>query len=87
MGPYSYMALVRTGTLASVMPSVAIRTSNLQIVRRVTQYGAKATGSVAADFARVIDFDDSHVHAWFKSHAKARRKVEKAEWDKSAIWL
>jgi hypothetical protein len=48
MGPYSYMALVRTGTLASVMPSVAIRTSNLQIVRRVTQYGAKATGSVAA---------------------------------------
>lgn len=34
----------------------------------------------------VIDPDDSHIHSWFANHARARRQIEKAEWDGLASW-
>ncbi len=37
--------------------------------------------------ARVVDFDDGHVHRWFRNHAAARRKIEHAEWKESALWV
>lgn len=35
----------------------------------------------------VIDFDDTHVHTWFRNHARARRKIEHEEWGECAIWI
>lgn len=50
----------------------------------------------------VVDFDDSWAHVkvkhsrdgdvttspgWFDAHTKARRKIEHAEWESSAIWI
>lgn len=56
-------------------------TRHLQRIGRVARpYPGKET-------ARVIDFDDTHVHRWFSGHAKARRKIEHAEWAESAIWI
>lgn len=37
--------------------------------------------------ARVIDFDDGHVHRWFRNHTEARRKIEHEEWKESALWI
>jgi len=34
----------------------------------------------------VVDFDDGHIHAWFRRHEQARRKIEQAEWGESAKW-
>lgn len=56
-------------------------TRHLQRIGRVVRpYEGKS-------FARVIDLDDGHVHKWFAEQEKARRKIEHAEWDGSAIWL
>lgn len=56
-------------------------TRHLQRIGRVVRpYPGKHT-------ARVIDYDDSHVHQWFKSHFNARRKIEHAEWDDVALWI
>lgn len=38
------------------------------------------------DCGLVIDFDDGHIHSWFRKHEEARRAIEKAEWDGVAIW-
>lgn len=54
-------------------------------------------------FGIVVDFDDSWAHVkekkdrhtgevtrslgWFDAHTKARRKIERAEWEGSAVWL
>lgn len=56
-------------------------TRHLQRIGRVARpYPGKRS-------ALVIDFDDSHVHDWFKRHNAARRKIEKAEWGESALWI
>jgi superfamily II DNA or RNA helicase len=56
-------------------------TRHLQRIGRVVRpYGSKRV-------ARVIDFDDGHVHRWFGDQTKARRKVEKAEWGDAALWI
>lgn len=55
--------------------------------RHLQRIGRVARPYPGKTHARVIDFDDGHVHKWFRDHAKARRKIEKAEWGKSALWL
>jgi hypothetical protein len=35
----------------------------------------------------VIDWDDSHIHKWFREQAKIRRKIERAEWGDTALWI
>lgn len=55
--------------------------------RHLQRIGRVARPYPGKTFARVVDFDDSHVHKWFRSHAKARRKIEVAEWRDSAIWI
>jgi superfamily II DNA or RNA helicase len=55
--------------------------------RHLQRIGRVARPYPGKTFARVIDFDDTHVHRWFKSHAAARRKIEKAEWGQSALWI
>jgi superfamily II DNA or RNA helicase len=55
--------------------------------RHLQRIGRVARPYPGKKAALVIDFDDTHVHKWFKNHAKARRKIEHAEWDKSAIWI
>lgn len=55
--------------------------------RHLQRIGRVARPYPGKKFARVIDFDDSHVHRWFRDHERARRKIEKAEWGKSAIWI
>lgn len=55
--------------------------------RHLQRIGRVARPYPGKDHALVVDFDDSHVHKWFKDHEKARRKIEKAEWGQSAIWI
>lgn len=55
--------------------------------RHLQRIGRVARPYPGKTHARVIDFDDSHVHKWFKDHEKARRKIEKAEWGSSGIWI
>lgn len=55
--------------------------------RHLQRIGRVARPYPGKSFARVIDFDDGHVHRWFRDQAKARRKIEKAEWGEAAIWL
>jgi superfamily II DNA or RNA helicase len=70
-----------------ILKNLVLAAGGKSSTRHLQRIGRVARPYPGKDFARVIDFDDSHVHAWFKSHAKARRKVEKAEWDRTAIWL
>jgi superfamily II DNA or RNA helicase len=55
--------------------------------RHLQRIGRVARPYPGKTHARVIDFDDSHVHRWFKDHAKARRKIEHAEWGNAALWV
>ena len=55
-------------------------TRHLQRIGRVVRpYEGKSCGLV-------LDFDDSHVHTWFRKHEEARRAIEHAEWNDVAIW-
>lgn len=56
-------------------------------VRHLQRIGRVARPYPGKEFARVVDFDDSHVHSWFKSHLKARRKIERSEWGAVALWV
>lgn len=55
--------------------------------RHLQRIGRVARPYPGKDFARVIDFDDGHVHRWFRDHARARRRIERAEWGDSALWI
>jgi superfamily II DNA or RNA helicase len=55
--------------------------------RHLQRIGRVARTYPGKDTALVIDFDDRHVHKWFENHAKARRKIEHAEWGETAIWI
>lgn len=55
--------------------------------RHLQRIGRVARPYPGKDHADVVDFDDTHVHRWFQGHAKARRKIEHAEWGQSAIWI
>jgi superfamily II DNA or RNA helicase len=55
--------------------------------RHLQRIGRVARPYPGKDSALVIDFDDTHVHRWFRGHAKARRRIEHAEWADSAIWI
>lgn len=55
--------------------------------RHLQRIGRVARPYSGKDHARVWDFDDTHVHRWFQSHAKARRKIEHAEWGETALWI
>lgn len=55
--------------------------------RHLQRIGRVARPYEGKDCALVVDFDDTHVHRWFRGHAKARRKIEHAEWGDTAIWI
>jgi superfamily II DNA or RNA helicase len=55
--------------------------------RHLQRIGRVARPYPGKSFARVVDLDDGHIHDWFKKQAKLRRKIEKAEWGESAVWL
>jgi superfamily II DNA or RNA helicase len=55
--------------------------------RHLQRIGRVARPYPGKEWAKVVDFDDTHVHRWFQGHAKARRRIEHAEWDESAIWI
>lgn len=55
--------------------------------RHLQRIGRVARPYPGKDFARVIDFDDGHVHKWFKEQNLARRKIEKAEWGEAGLWV
>lgn len=55
--------------------------------RHLQRIGRVARPYPGKTVARVVDFDDGHVHKWFREQAKARRKIEKAEWGNTALWI
>lgn len=56
-------------------------TRHLQRIGRVVRpYPGK-------NHALVIRFDDTHIHKWFRGHAKAQYKIEREEWQESALWI
>lgn len=55
--------------------------------RHLQRIGRVARPYPGKKIARVIDFDDSHIHKWFREHEQARRKIEHAEWGSTAIWV
>jgi type I site-specific restriction endonuclease len=72
-------------------------TRHLQRIGRVCRPYKDKTHGV------VVDFDDSWAHVkektdrdtgdiitspgWLDTHTKARRKIEHAEWESSAVWI
>ena len=55
--------------------------------RHLQRIGRVARPYPGKPYARVIDFDDSHIHKWFASQAADRRKIEKEEWRESGLWI
>lgn len=55
--------------------------------RHLQRIGRVARPFPGKDHAHIVDLDDTFVHKWFHSHAKARRKIEHADWAESAIWI
>lgn len=55
--------------------------------RHLQRIGRVARPCEGKRFARVIDYDDGHVHKWFADQAKDRRKIEREEWGESAAWV
>lgn len=66
--------------------------------RHLQRIGRVCRPAPGKDHGLVVDFDDSWGHVktdrdgngkpgWFAEHTKVRRKVERAEWAGSAIWL
>lgn len=56
-------------------------TRHLQRIGRVARpYPGKKS-------AFIVDFDDGHVNDWFANHEQERRKIERAEWGESALWI
>lgn len=70
-----------------VLQNLVLAGGGKSSTRHLQRVGRVARPFPGKTFARVVDFDDSHVHKWFREHARARRKIEKAEWGASALWI
>lgn len=70
-----------------ILQNLVLAAGGKSSTRHLQRIGRVARPYEGKTFARVIDFDDGHVHKWFAEQAKIRRKVEKAEWGECAIWI
>lgn len=92
---------VRNGTLTTVIATTiadlgldvpALRTLVLagggkSSTRHLQRIGRVVRAYEDKTHALVVDFDDGHIHKWFREHARDRRKIEKAEWGETALWM
>ena len=70
-----------------VLRSLVLAALGKSSVRHLQRIGRAVRPAPGKSAAMIVDFDDGHVHGWFKRHEAARRKIEKAEWGTSALRL
>jgi superfamily II DNA or RNA helicase len=69
------------------LTNLALAAGGKSSTRHLQRIGRVARPFPGKRFARVIDWDDSHIHKWFREQAKIRRKIERAEWGDTALWI
>jgi superfamily II DNA or RNA helicase len=70
-----------------ILRTLVLAAGGKSSVRHLQRIGRVARPYPGKPSALVVDFDDGHVHKWFREHTAQRRKIEKAEWKETALWI
>jgi superfamily II DNA or RNA helicase len=70
-----------------ILRNLVLAAGGKSSTRHLQRIGRVARTYPGKDHALVVDYDDSHVHRWFRNQEQARRKIEKREWGDAALWI
>lgn len=70
-----------------IISALALAGGGKSSTRHLQRVGRAARPYPGKKSALILDWDDGHVSDWFADHSKARRKIEKAEWGSTGVWI
>lgn len=70
-----------------ILRTLVLAAGGKSSVRHLQRIGRVARPCEGKTSALVVDFNDGHIHRWFREHQVARRKIEHEEWKTTALWV